>query len=116
VEGIHLQTATQSLIYHKIGEIKSKKTPNRRIAVMHMDMARYEIKERTGKDLTDEEIWMSFRNKEIRNKRTRQLLWKIAHQGLPIGTYWDNITNYKKRVECRACRMVESAEHIFTEC
>ncbi|KAF6750833.1 hypothetical protein DFP72DRAFT_851361 [Ephemerocybe angulata] len=40
VEGMRLQKATQSLMYHKIKEIKSQKTPKRRTAVMHLDMAR----------------------------------------------------------------------------
>ncbi|KAF5313488.1 hypothetical protein D9611_008631 [Ephemerocybe angulata] len=116
VEGIRLEGATQSLIYKSIRAIKSKSVKERRATTMHLDLVRHEIEERTGRILTDEEIWMSYRGKAIRNKRTRQLLWKLTHQGLPIGTYWDKITNFETRGRCTGCDTIESAEHIFTEC
>ncbi|KAF5341067.1 hypothetical protein D9611_005971 [Ephemerocybe angulata] len=116
VEGMRLDKASQALIYRGIRRLKTRNTAPRRTTQSHLEAARHEIRERTKKTLTDEQIWMSFRNNDIRNRRTKQLLWKIMHQGLPIGTYWDKITNYEGRSRCKACVTVESAEHIFTEC
>lgn len=38
------------------------------------------------------------------------------HDSLPVGRYWDKMTNYEQRAECRHCGTIESLEHIFTEC
>ncbi|KAJ3550737.1 hypothetical protein NMY22_g260 [Coprinellus aureogranulatus] len=117
VQGMRLSQATQALLYKGVRRRKLEDEVNeRRITKMHLDLIRHEVKERVGFFPSDEDIWSSIKNKNIRSKRARQLLWKLVHRGLPIGTYWDNITNYEHRARCIHCGTTESPEHIFTEC
>ncbi|KAF5378615.1 hypothetical protein D9615_007186 [Tricholomella constricta] len=116
-QGVRLSTATQGLLYKGIRKIKASKTKARRQTTCHLDIARHEIAQRTGKLPTDKAIWTSLKKGHLlSNKRARQLIWKLMHHGLPIGEFWNSITNYEHRAECRECGTTESPEHIFTEC
>lgn len=116
VQGLRLSTATQATLYRGIRREKEKATPPRKKTAIQLDIARHEIKERTGKSPTDRAIWNSLRGGKIENKRARQLVWKMLHDCLPVGRYWDKMTNYEHRAECSHCGTTESLEHIFTEC
>ncbi|KAF5380150.1 hypothetical protein D9615_006149 [Tricholomella constricta] len=116
-QGARLHSTTQALLYKGIRKIKASKTKARRQTTCHLDIARHEIEQRTGRAPTDKAIWSSLRKGHLlTNKRARQLIWKLMHHGLPIGEFWNQITNYEHRAECRECGTTESPEHIFTEC
>lgn len=105
-----------SALYKGIKREKEKATQPRNRTVAQLDIARYRAKERTGKAPSDKAIWNSLRGGKIENKRVRQLIWKMLHDCLPVGRYWEKMTNYKHRAECKHCGTTESMEHILTEC
>ncbi|KAJ3528945.1 hypothetical protein NMY22_g9198 [Coprinellus aureogranulatus] len=116
VQGMRLSRATQAQLYRGIRRKKEANLETRPKTEGHLDIARHEIAGRTGNTPTDKTIWASIWSTKIRNKRARQLLWKIMHQALPVGEFWEKITNYEIRARCPGCGTSENYEHIFTSC
>ncbi|KIM39171.1 hypothetical protein M413DRAFT_419656, partial [Hebeloma cylindrosporum] len=74
------------------------------------------IEELTSKPPSDETIWTSLRSKD-HTPKIRTFLWKTMHNAYKCGKYWLNIPSYEQQALCHACdNVVESMEHILTEC
>ncbi|KAG1847422.1 hypothetical protein F4604DRAFT_1591691, partial [Suillus subluteus] len=89
---------------------------SRRATTNNLNIARYAIKEITGRLENDEGVWTGSRNKDIQ-KNIRQFLFKAIHGALRVGDYWTNIPIYEHRAKCTHCQNEsENLEHILLEC
>ncbi|TFK57854.1 hypothetical protein BDN72DRAFT_782799, partial [Pluteus cervinus] len=113
VNGAKLNKMTQALLYQGLLEGKERKI--RRPTLQNLDIIRHNVKERTGTMPTDAEIWRSIGDKAI-SRNIRAFLWKAVHNAYKCGAFWQRITNYERRGDCRQCNTLESIEHILTEC
>jgi hypothetical protein len=111
--GIRLVTGSQSLFYKMI-LARRKKIP-RRTTAMQIDIARWGVQEATGELPSEEHIWKATRN-HIYLKPERTFLFNLMHDSYKVGQYWQKITNYEQRGECRECDACETLEHVLTEC
>ncbi|KAF6760765.1 hypothetical protein DFP72DRAFT_804753, partial [Ephemerocybe angulata] len=114
--GAALGSMTQALLYKGIRRVKREGTKERRRTMMGLDATRYASKDRVGLAPLDETIWKSIRAKNMGDNRLRVFLWKIVHDALGCGSFWENIEKYKERAKCPTCDITETAEHTLTEC
>ncbi|KAG6846755.1 hypothetical protein H0H93_012090, partial [Arthromyces matolae] len=112
-QGAKLTHMTQALLYRGILEQKNK--PARRWTSINLDRIRFAIREITGTPPTDEDIWKSIKHKDF-SKKVRAFLWKATHNAYKVGEYWQNKGDKAHWGECMKCGLVESLEHILTEC
>jgi hypothetical protein len=52
----------------------------------------------------------------IINKKTQDYLWKIAHNRVRCGKYFDKLPNWADKQYCSECGEIESTQHILLEC
>ncbi|KAF6751799.1 hypothetical protein DFP72DRAFT_815935 [Ephemerocybe angulata] len=116
VKGAALGSMTQALLYKGIRRLKRDGTKDRRRTVMGLDATRYASKEKTGLAPLDETVWKSMKSKHLLDNKLRVFLWKIVHDALGCGSFWENIEKYKERARCPTCGITETAEHTLTEC
>ncbi|TEB21314.1 hypothetical protein FA13DRAFT_1643096 [Coprinellus micaceus] len=116
VKGAELSCMTQALLYAGIRREKAGKTPPRRKATAGLDAARYAAKEKAGLTPKDETIWKSTRAKSVPNNRQKEFLWKLAHDALKCGSFWEGKPGCEHMVNCPSCEVTETAEHTLTNC
>lgn len=46
----------------------------------------------------------------------RIFLWKLIHGGFKVGDYWKGAGDLEDRTKCPKCDVVESMDHIITNC
>ncbi|KAJ7824831.1 hypothetical protein B0H13DRAFT_1658299 [Mycena leptocephala] len=113
--GMSLTDNRQRSFYRAIREEKTRKVPTRTAARKHLDLVRNSMVESFEKYVSDEEIWMAARGKDIL-PRTAQFLWKSLHNAHKVGHYWTHIPECEERAVCQTCGTEEDLEHILTQC
>ncbi|KAH7904524.1 ribonuclease H-like domain-containing protein, partial [Hygrophoropsis aurantiaca] len=113
-QGAKLQSMTQSLAYKGIRNINT--TPQRRTALINLDMTRFAINAFNDTWVSDENIWNSCKDESLTQK-TRQFIYKTIQGAYKLGDFWNRIPNYETRAKCIACNHPdESMEHILLDC
>ncbi|KAF9001722.1 hypothetical protein BDQ17DRAFT_1244200, partial [Cyathus striatus] len=87
-----------------------------RSTTINLDRICLGIQGHTGSLQTNSKIWNSTRLKKIQNKRTRNFLWKAAHDIHKCGKFWKHLNGLEHRAHCPECNTEETLEHILTEC
>ncbi|KAH9913119.1 uncharacterized protein B0H18DRAFT_888756, partial [Fomitopsis serialis] len=113
VSGARLDLMTQRLAYRGIRE--RKQTTERRGTAANISKIKNSLRERTGEEHHEADIWRSIRSKDIR-RQVGDFLWKSIHEAHRCGTYWKKIPGYEDRGTCRTCGTTDTLEHILTEC
>ncbi|KAJ7884932.1 hypothetical protein B0H13DRAFT_1577791, partial [Mycena leptocephala] len=113
--GMSLTDNRQRAFYRGIREEKARRVPTRIAARKHLDLVHKSMAESFKKYVSDEEIWMAARGKDIL-PRTAQFLWKSLHNAHKIGHYWTHIPECEERAVCQTCGTEEDLEHILTKC
>ncbi|KAF6755873.1 ribonuclease H-like protein [Ephemerocybe angulata] len=116
VQGALLSEMTQALLYKGIRRAKATKTLPRRKTVAGLDAARHAAKDTVGLTPTDKTLWKSTRAKSIPHNRQKEFLWKLAHDALKCGSFWDGKPGCEHMVNCPTCEVPETAEHTLTDC
>ncbi|KAJ6585532.1 hypothetical protein B0H19DRAFT_927002 [Mycena capillaripes] len=80
-----------------------------------LDAVRNKIGDTFNKHVSDEEIWISVRNRDVL-PRAAQFLWKSIHNAHKIGHYWSHIPECEDRETCSTCNVEENLEHILVDC
>ncbi|KAJ7842588.1 hypothetical protein B0H13DRAFT_2239369 [Mycena leptocephala] len=106
--GMSLTENRQRSFYRGIREEKTREVPTRTATRKHLDLS-------FKKYVSDEEIWMATRGKDIL-PRTAQFLWKSLHNAHKVGHYWTHIPECEERAICQTCGTEEDLEHILTKC
>ncbi|KAF6742599.1 ribonuclease H-like protein, partial [Ephemerocybe angulata] len=114
--GAALTAATQALLYKGVRRAKLADTPTRRRTEGGLDVARHAVHSRLGLTPTDVTLWKSVRSKNLLSNRVRSFIWRLLHDALPCGTFWEKVPNYEHRALCPACEVTETAEHTLTDC
>ncbi|KAH9857856.1 hypothetical protein C2E23DRAFT_707174, partial [Lenzites betulinus] len=112
-KGAALKHLTQSLAYRAIRQ-ELKRDPRKRTA---LTIARIQTTLNEDHNLfpKEEKLWRDLRRPEI-SRRASDFLWRCMHEAYKVGDYWSNIPGYEQRETCRKCEVVETMEHILTEC
>ncbi|KAJ7676571.1 hypothetical protein DFH06DRAFT_976497, partial [Mycena polygramma] len=113
LQGVHLASASQAILYKAIRQSKPK--PDRLKTTIMLDMTRYAVQELTGRLPSDKEIWLSIRDKDI-TRTIRDFMWMCLHQAYKCGEHWINATGFEQRAPCVHCHVDETMEHILLEC
>ncbi|KAL1741666.1 hypothetical protein HDZ31DRAFT_44946, partial [Schizophyllum fasciatum] len=120
VRGAKLRAVTQKLAYNEVRSAKAP--PPREQAKPQLTKTRLAAKRMNKEEPapSDQRIWRSLRNKTSR-KKVHQFKFRVMHDSLKCGTFWEHIPGYEDRVHCKYCstpteKVVESASHILTEC
>jgi ribonuclease HI len=113
IQGTKLASLTQAIAYNGIRE--QKPTIFRPSSSLNIHLAKGAIESYTGIKETDETVWLSTRNTNIRPK-IRQYLFKTIHEAYRIGAFWSHIQAVAEREFCTICGATESMEHILTNC
>ncbi|EIW62459.1 uncharacterized protein TRAVEDRAFT_113688 [Trametes versicolor FP-101664 SS1] len=113
VEGAYLPTLTQKLAYKGIRGWKP--AGERRATVRVTEQVLAALRDAAGLTPTPSALWTLLRSHVIA-KKVRDFLWKVLHDSLRIGNYWTNIPGYEDRATCSACGVVETSDHILSEC
>ena len=113
LQGAKLSTLSQAMAYRGIQERKPPYT--RPSTEENLQRTRDAISAYSGKIETDESLWLSIRNPNLRIK-IRQYLYKSMHKTQKIRAYWKNIPGYEDRQQCQTCNTTESMEHILIGC
>ncbi|KAJ7770093.1 hypothetical protein B0H16DRAFT_1777204 [Mycena metata] len=113
LKGAKLSTLTQATAYRMIKSLKEKV---HRKATGENVLATQEATKALFKNTpTEKMIWKSIRNKDI-SRQVRNFMWKTLHGAHRIGKFWAHIPEMEDRATCQHCGVVESMEHIVTEC
>ncbi|EMD38321.1 hypothetical protein CERSUDRAFT_34819, partial [Gelatoporia subvermispora B] len=113
ISGARLASITQAVAYRGIVAMTLPK--QRRSTLINLDIARYQVKKRTGKTPQDADLWMGCRDAAF-GRPVADFLWKCLHGALKCGDYWLRITNFEHRADCGSCAVPETLEHILFEC
>ncbi|KAJ6559890.1 hypothetical protein B0H19DRAFT_1069610 [Mycena capillaripes] len=113
--GVSLTENRQRTFYKSICETKAKDVAVRPSTRVKLDAIREKIGESFDKHVSDEDIWMSTRNRDFL-PRVTQFLWKSIHNAHKVGHYWSHIPECEERETCRECEVEESLEHILIDC
>ncbi|KAJ7835418.1 hypothetical protein B0H13DRAFT_1652638, partial [Mycena leptocephala] len=113
--GMSLTDNRQRSFYRGVREEKTKKVPTRTAVRKHLDAVRKSMVESFDKYVSDREIWMATRGRDIL-PRTAQFLWKSIHNAHKVGHYWTHIPECEERAICQTCGIEEDLEHILTKC
>lgn len=110
-----LPTITQALAYWGIGA--TKKAPVRATTDHNLELTRNAARAHlTDRTHTNARIWLSIRKPDT-TKKICDFLWRVIHGAFKVGT---NIPGpvYADGAWCPVCagHLVESMEHILTEC
>ncbi|KAH9931415.1 uncharacterized protein B0H18DRAFT_1083451 [Fomitopsis serialis] len=100
--GARLDALTQALAYHGILELRGTET-------------RLRTHSPPSTPLTHGAIWTSLRHRDF-SRAFAVFLWKVMHDGLKCGTYWDKIQGYEHRAQCGRCGLPETIQHILFDC
>ncbi|KAJ7835765.1 hypothetical protein B0H13DRAFT_2240059 [Mycena leptocephala] len=110
--GMSLIGNRQRVFYRGIREEKTKKVSTRTSTQKNLDLVRKSVVESFKKHVSDSEIWMAARGKDIL-PRTAQFLWKSMHNSHKVGHYWTHIPECEERAVCQLCGTEEDLEHIL---
>lgn len=64
---------------------------------------------------SEKKLWRSLCQKDIR-PQVHTFLWKILHKAYRCGPFWKNIPSFEHCQYCSHCHVIDSMEHILTEC
>ncbi|EIW60550.1 RnaseH-domain-containing protein, partial [Trametes versicolor FP-101664 SS1] len=113
VRGASILYLTQRAAYHGVrewnGVTTRKETGRIMILVQQAVMSASTVKP------TEEAVWCSLRKDPI-SKKTRDFVWKALHGSHRVGKFWSHIPGYEGRALCSVCGVLESMEHILTQC
>lgn len=84
------------------------------MAIM-LDIARYTVKDTFDNLPSDKQLWESIQDQDL-PWVFRAFLWKAVHGACKIGRIWENILNFKHRVNCEDCGKEDSLKHIMLRC
>jgi ribonuclease HI len=113
--GMSLTGNRQRTFYRGIREGKEKKVLTRKSTQKHLDLVRKSMVESFRIYVSDNDIWMAARRKDIL-PRTAQFLWKGMHNAHKVGQYWSHIPECEERAFCQDCGTDEDLEHILRKC
>ncbi|TRM66514.1 hypothetical protein BD626DRAFT_451541 [Schizophyllum amplum] len=118
VRGASLATISQREVYATLME--AKKPDVRKQTRPNLEKVRKAIKTTRRGNVTDRQIWLSLRSKDMR-RNVRQFMYKSMHDAHRCGRHWKDIPECGDRVFCKHCSadgqdIEESIEHILTEC
>ncbi|KAK0237845.1 hypothetical protein EDD85DRAFT_906680 [Armillaria nabsnona] len=110
VSAAKFNTISQAMLSVRIRSRKKQVT--RQSTEMNLDIKRQAAKDLGGILPTDEKIWRSGRNpsREILESSYRKQC------SFKIGKHWENIPGYEERSACPKCGVMETIEHVLTEC
>ncbi|KAJ7711656.1 hypothetical protein B0H16DRAFT_1667730 [Mycena metata] len=108
-----LSTLTQATAYRGIKALKEK--VNRKVTDENVLSTQQAVKNLFKKTPTEKLIWKSIRSKDI-SRQVRNFMWKTLHGAHRIGKFWTHIPDMRDRANCQHCDVVETMEHILTEC
>ncbi|KAI9065870.1 hypothetical protein FKP32DRAFT_1646925 [Trametes sanguinea] len=118
ISGAKLKVMTQSMAYRAIRERKSVATGKRRATTRTIDMVKKGLKEAYGVRNTDKAIWVAL-SRSTMTREVAQFVWKALHDLYMVGEQWlkpGMRPELQERATCKVCGVVESLEHILTEC
>ncbi|EPQ50338.1 ribonuclease H-like protein [Gloeophyllum trabeum ATCC 11539] len=116
IQGAKLSCLTQAIAYRGVRARRALTVTPRQGAVINLDRTRYGLEEVTHSLETDQQIWLSWHNKNLRAE-VRQFTHKALHRTQKVGDYWTPIDGYQYRAICPFCKdTTESMEHIWLEC
>jgi ribonuclease HI len=113
IQGAKLSKITQATAYKGINNAKRKHS--RQTTTRNLERIREDISNHLGHLEKDEAIWKSTHKRSI-NPKVGQFLFNAIHGTQKIGSYWSHISNMEERAMCTTCDVIESMEHILTEC
>ena len=88
-----------------------------RTSAENISQTQLTIKTLTGTSPTPARIWNTIlKNRSYAPPNIRSFVWKIAQNGLKIGSYWLRINGYENRGKCTECDCTESINHILFTC
>lgn len=62
----------------------------------------------------DKTLWAL--KKSLVGNKQKEFMWKLAHNGLKMGSFWEGRPGREHWVNCPSFGGPESAEHTLTEC
>lgn len=113
LQGAKLAALTQAMAYAGIRERKPKH--RRETTEENLKLTREAIEDYNGNIETDENLWKSLMNPDIRLK-IRQFLWKAMHGTQKTGRFWVHINGLEERQWCQTCHTTETMAHILIYC
>ncbi|KAJ6528047.1 hypothetical protein B0H19DRAFT_1334165, partial [Mycena capillaripes] len=105
----------QRSFYRRIREAKNRTVLTRTATRKQLDLVKKSAIEALEKHVSDEEIWIAARGKDIL-PRSAQFLWKSLHNAHKIGHYWTHIPECEDRAVCQECGTEENIDHILAKC
>jgi ribonuclease HI len=116
--GARLSSLNQATAYKILKAKKMQDYSKRRQTKSNIDLIQEETKQKQQIILKESEIWKTIRHPDLHHN-TRAFLWMAIHDAYMIGTNWLRpgfAPEYQERSECHHCHVVETMEHILTEC
>ncbi|TBU26610.1 hypothetical protein BD311DRAFT_667103 [Dichomitus squalens] len=118
VPGASIGAMSQKLAYYAIRKKKKALTKPREVTTTNLALIIEGVKEAFEADITQADVWNSFRSKHI-SGLCSQFLWKTTHDLFMVGNRWRRKgmpEEYEDRAVCAVCQNTESMDHILFRC
>ena len=114
LQGARLSAMTQKLAYNWITKLKGLK-PITNKGQENLKDTIDALEEAGSPRPTELKLWKDLKHPKIR-RNIRDWMWKLMHNRLRSGVYWENIPGYSERTDCQYCLNLETMDHILFSC
>src|SRR5882672_4466951 len=114
LQGARLNTMMQKLAYEWIMQLKELKPITKR-GQENLKDTMDALEEAGSPRPTVVKIWKDLKHSTIR-KNIADWQWKLIHNRLRSGIYWENVPGYEERAYCSYFQNLETMDHILFSC